>query len=109
MILLTILAWLTLQIYLNQLQDYLNNPGAQEKCMRESLNVSCQYLRKKGAITSSTSQDRIAGLLMVSHLLGDGSAEKYALGQSGGLTQDANGTTAGSYYASGSGAVKKLG
>lgn len=93
----------------NSVQDFLNNPSAQESCMLGFTMNNCSTLKRLGVITVNSTPDEIGGYLMCSHLIGPGGAEKlYQLqnNQAGGADgHDANGTTGSSYYMAGSQAV----
>lgn len=85
---------------------FLKSPDAQEKAMDDLLKRNYNTLVTKGAITSSSSKEEVAGLLAASHLVGAGGAVNLKNGADSG---DANGTKASSYYSMGAGAVGKAG
>ena len=60
---------------------------------------------KSGAITADMSNEEVAGMLSVAHLLGAGGANTWRKGGGG---ADANGTTGGDYFQRGKYAVAVL-
>ncbi len=100
--------------------DWLSNADAQEKAMIALLKRNCQQLQKWGILTSKSSPEDIAGYLSICHLVGTGGALTYyrqtnpnsqlnTSYKGSRTTADANGSTAGSYYALGSNAVQIVG
>lgn len=92
----------------NSQTDWLSNPSAQEMAMQSLVQKNCNYLKKVGVITSSTSASDIGGYLGVAQLLGAGNAvkyNKYLNGQGEAPTTDAFGTSAQTVFTTGSNAV----
>ena len=84
---------------LRSLDDFLNNPSAQDLAFQENLAFNARALRRRGVLGPDSTPEEIAGYLSASHLLG-------ASGAAGSLNAtDANGTTGREYYALGSGAM----
>lgn len=80
------------------LAAFLNNPGIQEKAMREYTEKNRKTLTRLKVIGPNTTSDEVAGYLAASHLVGPGAVAKQGL--SG---KDAYGTSASSYFALASG------
>ena len=77
-------------------EKYLSSPDIQDKAFQKATSKSYDQLKRMGAITSSTSQTEVAGLLKAAHLGGAGNANKVANGGVG--ATDANGTSTRKYY-----------
>lgn len=77
-------------------EKYLSSPDIQDKAFQKATSKSYDQLKRMGAITSSTSQAEVAGLLKAAHLGGAGNANKVAKGGVG--ATDANGTSTRKYY-----------
>lgn len=96
----------------NSVQDWYNNPSAQEQAMMLSMKSNCKWLQKHRVLNSSSTPEQIGGYLCVSHLLGPGGAENYFKLQNNlpqntnYLSQDAYGTKPQSVFVAGSNAVQ---
>lgn len=75
--------------------DFLNTPAIQEVAAYNYTIRNYNALVQQGMITSTTSNDDVAGYLGVSHLLGAGGAKNWYNGKGG---ADAYGTTGDKYY-----------
>jgi hypothetical protein len=101
----------------NSAVDFMNNGAAQEAAMMALMTLNCKQLRSWGVLTANSSVEDVAGYLAVCQLVGAGGALTYYRQQNpnGSLynapsttykTSDANGSTAGRYFAQGSNAVQ---
>ena len=84
---------------LNNVDDFFNNPEAQDKAFVDNLKFNNRVLNKLGTINEETAPEDVAGYLAASHLLG-------ATGASKNLTaEDANKVSGTKYYDLGKAAV----
>lgn len=90
---------------ISSLQDWLNNGPEQESAICEFTRRNYTAMLSNGAITKDLPKEDLAGMLMVSHLLGAGGARNWRNGQ--GKT-DANGTSGDVYFARGKYAIVAL-
>jgi hypothetical protein len=75
---------------------FKTNQSVQESAMYNYTRQNYATLERQGVITATTTAEQAAGILSASHLVGaSGAANWY---KNGGVVQDANGTTASSYY-----------
>lgn len=72
---------------------FLKSPQLQERVMREYTERNLRTLQQLRLVTSTTSPERVAGLLAASHLIGPGGVKKHGLDG-----QDGNGTKASEYF-----------
>lgn len=77
-------------------EKYLANPDIQDQAFQKATTKSYNQLKRMGAITASTPQKEVAGLLKAAHLGGAGNANKVAKGGTG--ATDAYGTSTSKYY-----------
>lgn len=93
----------------NSVQDFLNNPSAQESAMQGYTQKNCKALRALGIINANSDPEQIGGYLMAAHLVGPGGARTLYQIQnnesSGSPPSDANNTSSLTYYNLGSNAV----
>ena len=75
---------------------FRNNQTVQEAAMYNYSRQNYATLERQGIITATTTADQAAGLLSAAHLVGAGGAATWY--KTGGVVQDANGTSAASYY-----------
>lgn len=85
-------------------EDFFGSAKVQEEVMMDNMVANYKIMTKRGVITPSSSDEKVAGLLAVAHLLGAGGAIKFANGTDG---KDANGTSGTAYYELGAKAVRK--
>ena len=83
---------------INNLDDWLNSPAAQEAAMQVYTLSNYNALRNNQGIKEGDDLCTVMGMLMASHLLGAGGAKKWRFGSGG---ADAYGTTGGTYFALG--------
>lgn len=76
-------------------QDFMKNSALQDIAMYNYTSMNYDRLIKSGVITSQSSNDNVAGILGVSHLLGSAGAKEWYNGNGG---KDAFGTTGNTYY-----------
>jgi hypothetical protein len=86
---------------------FLASPALQEQAIFNFTKSNYDYLVGKRAITTATTNEEIAGLLMATHMLGKGDGVKFAASGSG--EDRNNGTTGQSYYLKGKTAVATWG
>jgi hypothetical protein len=75
---------------------FKNNQTVQETAMYNYSRQNYATLERQGVISATTTADQAAGLLSAAHLVGAGGAATWY--KTGGVVQDANGTSAASYY-----------
>lgn len=93
----------------NSLDDWLANVGnAQEYAMITFTNTNRRYLTNNGGIRPGDTPEQIGGMLMGAHLLGAYSMKNWRAGTTGGLRQDAYGTTPEEYYNLGATALAQV-
>jgi hypothetical protein len=90
---------------INSIDDWKSNGPAQESAMCDNVSRNYNQMVKSGAITADTSNEEVAGMLSVAHLLGAGGANTWRKGGGG---ADANGTTGADYFQRGKYALAVL-
>ena len=90
---------------INSKDAWLANSAEQEAAMCAYTNRNYTTMCRIGAVTGDQSNEDVAGMLAVAHLLGAGGAKKYRQGQN---SADAYGTTGATYFNKGKYAVAQL-
>lgn len=90
---------------ISSIDDWKSNGSTQESAMCDIICRNYSQMVKSGAITADMSNEEVAGMLSVAHLLGAGGANTWRKGGGG---ADANGTTGDDYFQRGKYAVAVL-
>lgn len=82
---------------INELKDFLNNPGVQDQAVRRFWKMLFNRMRSGGMVSNNTPPEKLAGLLCVCHLKGHGKGgvRDFLKNQA---TPDGFGTSPNEYY-----------